>query len=158
MGMRLHALTFAAIAGSLWLAATTGAVAQTEGPGRALAPSNTLKLSANATRTSTELFPQPLKQFFVPYAGTVRVKLQSRSSDAAKQVVITVASGVATCMFFVTDTAFRNDQCDIRVSAGGLLMVTAGANPTAPSTATVRNVRVFYNVVDFDGLGAVLQN
>ena len=117
-----------------------------------------MKLSANTQRSTTQTFPIPLKQFFVPYTGTVRVKWQSKSSDAAAAVTISVTSRLESCNAPTTSTAYQTDQCDIRVSAGDLLMIMAAANFTTPSTAFVRNVRVFYDVVDFDGLGAVLQD
>jgi hypothetical protein len=140
-------------------ATITGASAQaTEGPGRGLKASNSLQLSANTQRSTTEFFPQSLKQFFVPYAGTVRVKWQSKTSDAAKEVTISVTSNVESCLVPTTSSAYQTDQCDIRVSAGDLVLVMAAANFSAPSTAFVRNVRVFYDVVDFDGLGAVLKD
>ena len=157
MGMRLHALTFAAIAGSLWLATTTGAVAQTEGPGRALAASNVLRLTADAQRSTTNSFPATLKQFYVPYTGTVRVKWQSRTSDATSAATVFVSSRVATCIVPTNSLAFQGDQCDIRVSAGDLVTVGASAQNMG-TTAFIRLVRVHYDVVDFNGLGAVLQN
>ena len=153
-----HSLFIALVGGVSLLATAPGALAQTEGPGRALAPSNNLRLSANTARSTTQTFPITLKQFYVPYTGTVRVKWQSKTSNAAASITISVTSNLASCNAPTTSTVYQNDQCDIRVSAGGSLIIMAAANFFAPSTAFVRNVRVFYDVVDFDGLGAVLQD
>jgi hypothetical protein len=68
-----------------------------------------------------------------------------------------VASRVENCNVPTNSTTYQTDLCDIRVSAGDLLLVMASAQNMG-TTAFVRNVRVFYNIVNFDGLGAVLQD
>src|SRR6188508_2206209 len=65
---------------------TGGAVAQTEGPGRALVASNVLRLSADTLRSGFSA-----KDFIVPHAGVVRVRYTFKS-DGTGSVSVSVSS------------------------------------------------------------------
>ena len=129
-----------------------------EGPGRALVASNVLKLSAD-TQRSAQAFGI-LKEFIVPYAGKIRVRWQIKSGDSGKQASLVVTSRIENCTDNTTLTTYKAGQCDIRVAAGDLVQFVLSGTPDInppfiTSTAFVRNARVYYNVVDATGLGAV---
>jgi hypothetical protein len=129
-----------------------------EGPGRALIVSTTQQLAADTERTGFNV-----KEFIVPYAGRVRVSWQYKT-DGGGGVVVTasVTSNVDTCGKSTTSTVFTGAKCDIRVAAGDKITVsTTGSediNTFMFATPTIRNVRVFYSVVDSNGTGLVVSD
>src|SRR5687768_8702930 len=90
--MRSLATLLAAAVLSCFVAAP--ALGQTNSNGKALAASNVLKLRADTPRSSVE----PLvKQFVVPFAGTVRVRWQFKTDDTGATVYLDVHSEVDSC-------------------------------------------------------------
>src|SRR4051812_33614802 len=104
MTIRLSALLSAAI--------LCGGVTNTtalEGPGRALAASNVLKLSADTQRSGFFI----IKQFIVPYAGVVRLRYQFKSDGNGPQTVTVQVTGAiefnnaSNCAATTTATTFQ---------------------------------------------------
>ena len=134
-----------------------------EGQGRALAVSNTLRLSADATRSGLVVS----KQFIVPYAGVIRLRYQFKSDGNGPQTVsVSVATAaensVPDCSASTTATTFQTKVCDLRVVAGDRVTVFGSGmlniDPFDPGQSTVflRNVRLFWNIIDSTGTGTVL--
>jgi hypothetical protein len=147
----------------LFVAATSGAIAQTQGPGRALvAADGAPKLSANTVRSGFAV----QKQFIVPHPGIVRLKFQYRSDGAGPQTVsvsvTTAIEGIndAVCSVSTTMTTFQAHVCDVKVVAGDRVRVfaqgTFSSMPIGQSTVFIRNVRLHWNVVDAASTGSVL--
>jgi hypothetical protein len=140
-----------------------GAVAQTEGPGRALIPSNVLRLSADTLRSGTF---GVVKQFIVPHPGIVRLRYQFRSDGNGPQTVsVTVTTAIegtndGACSASTTLTTFQQKVCDIKVVAGDRVRIFAtgvdNIEPPGSSKIFIRNVRLFWNVVDATSTGSVL--
>jgi hypothetical protein len=148
-------------AGMVIIASAGAASAQTQGPGRALVASNVVTLSADTTRSGVAVS----KEFFVPYAGTVRLKYQFRSDGQGPQsvnVAVTTAieSSNFACNAGTTSTAFQTKSCDVKVVAGDRVRVSGtgfnSGDPPGQSTVFLRNVRLMFKVVDSAGTGAVL--
>jgi hypothetical protein len=144
---------------ALMLNCATSDASALEGPGRALAASNVLKLSADTTRSG--LIAN--KEFVVPYSGVVRVKLQYRSDGNGPQnVSLAVNSTIHNCPDSTTQTSFKAFTCDLRVVAGDRVRITATGfmtiypDPPAQSTAFLRNVRLYWTVINSAGTGGVL--
>jgi hypothetical protein len=144
---------------ALLLAAATSGASALEGPGRALAASNVLKLSADTTRSGL----LASKEFVVPYAGVVRVKLQYRSDGNGPQnVSLAVNSTIHNCSDSTTQTNFKAYSCDLKVVAGDRVRVTAMGfmtvypDPPAQSAAYLRNVRLYWTIINSAGTGGVL--
>jgi len=146
-------------------AAGVGTAAQAlEGPGRALIASNVLKLSADTQRSGFLIF----KEFIVPYAGVVRVRYQYKSDGSGPQTVsLGITSAIDfnnTCGTSTSATTFQSGTCDLKVVAGDRVRLQAQGqmtffpDPPGQSTPTVRNVRLFWNVVNSPGTGSVLQD
>jgi hypothetical protein len=138
----------------------TGAFGQTADIGRALVASNVLKLSADTARSGGS--PTTVKELFVPYGGVVRVKWQLRSNDTDTGMA-TITSATDSCNSQTTHLAFQQFTCDLHVASADIVKVqVSGQIHTMPtigfSTAVVRNVRIYYNVVNSTGLGKVLLN
>jgi len=149
------------LSAAVWsLAMASGASAQLNDAGRALVASNTLRLSADTLRTGGTTL---VKEFIVPYAGVVRVKWEMRSGAAGKTATAIIASAIDACTSTNSTTTFQMEQCDLRVVAGDSVkahaqgefvsMPVPGFSPTA-----MRNVRVYYNVVNATGTGKVVSN
>ena len=121
-----------------------------EGPGRALVPSPTL-LQANVDAILTGGAGEFIQRAFIPpYSGTVRVRWQVRSGDGT---MVFSAAGADRLGFCTNDTlsmTFVSKVCDIRVAAGMPLFVYASPD-TNTNTTSLRNVRVYYKVVDSEG-------
>jgi hypothetical protein len=141
----------------------TGVGHALEGPGRALMASNVLKLSADTQRSGFFI----VKEFIVPYAGVVRMRYQFKSDGLGPQTV-TVSPTTSidfnnSCGTTTSATTFQNGTCDLKVVAGDRVRFQAQGQmaifpATGQSTPTVRNVRLFWNVVDSAGTGSVLQD
>ena len=134
-----------------------GALAQTEGPGRALVASNVLKLAADTTRSGFSA----LKEFRVPHAGTVRLRYQFRS-DGVGTVSVSVGSALETnsaCGASTSSTTFQTKTCEFKVVAGDRIQVLASPffiPPDPMPTPFLRNVRLFWDVVNATSTGSVL--
>ena len=121
-----------------------------EGPGRALVPSQTiLQASVNAIVTG-EPGNQVVRAFIPPYSGTVRVRWEARSGDGTTVFTAAAASQLAFCDKDILSKTFVSKACDIRVAAGMPLYVFASPDVNT-NTASLRNVQVYYKVVDSDG-------
>jgi len=133
----------------------SSAVAQTADVGRALVVSDNLRLTMNTARTGAG--PVTAKEFIVPYAGRIRVKLQVKSESAGHTAHGYVISQVDLCTSTTTSGTFESFTCDVRVVEGDLVKVVVdGELVPATSFGTVRRVHVFYDVVNASGLGKVL--
>jgi len=158
--MKMRLASLAAIVGlGLNFAATSGAVAQSEGPGRALVVSNVVRLSADTQRSG--MFGVT-KEFIVPHQGVVRLRYQVKRNDvaggASVQVTTAIDSGPG-CIISPTST-FQTKVCDLKVSAGDRVRVVGSTTMdtltfTQP-TIFLRNVRLHWNVVNATSTGAVL--
>jgi len=126
--------------------------------GKALAASNVLKLSADTERSGSIFVPD--KKFLVPFAGIVRVKWQLKSDGSGQPANIRVVTGIDICSASHPGPNYKAGTCDIRVVAGDIVHVQGSGTPTGVlgmySTAFIRNVRLYYNVVDATGLGQTL--
>ncbi|HET7681394.1 MAG TPA: hypothetical protein VFK79_14825 [Xanthobacteraceae bacterium] len=125
--------------------------------GRALVASNSLKLSADTLRSGSPA--TPFKQFIVPYAGVVRVTWQFRS-DGTHTATAAITSNIHRCDASTMLATFQAKTCDLRVVAGDLVQAQAIGEFVNPgfSTAHIRQVRVYYNVVNATGVGKTLKN
>lgn len=93
----------------------------------------------------------------MPYAGTVRVKWQLKSTDGGQVATIVVNSRIESCNSTTMQTTYTSEECDIRVAAGDLLLIM-GSVSNSSASVFVRNVRVYYDLIDSTGLGAVKTN
>jgi hypothetical protein len=151
------------LATALWAAVLAGAAsptwAQTNNTGRALVVSNILQLSADTERCSAPV----LKQFIVPYGGTVRVRWFLKKSGADGPVTAFVGSVINGCEPVITSsTTYEAHFCDLRVLAGDTVSVsgqgTFDPNTMLFSVPCLKNVRIYYNVINANGLGRVITN
>ena len=130
------------------------AFGQTKGDGRALVASNVLKLRADTPRSG---FAPLSKQFVVPFAGTARVRWQFKTDGSGPTAYLNINSEVDSCVASTTAAAYQSGVCDLRVVRGGPISVTAyGGGLPQGARVSMRNVRVFYNVVDHPGVGITL--
>lgn len=153
-----------ASAAILFSVVSSGATAQSQGPGRALVASNDLRLSADTQRFGFFV----VKQFIVPHPGTVRLRYQFKSDGSGPQTVsVTVTTAIelandAACSATTTLTTFQTKVCDIKVVAGDRVRVEAHGladfinPPIGQSTVFIRNVRLFWKVIDATSAGSVL--
>ena len=121
-----------------------------EGPGRALVPSQTpLQASVDAILTGSA--GDPVQRAFIPpYSGTVRVRWEARSGDGTVVFSQATVSNLDVCYKTTTSKTFAPLGCDIRVAAGMPLYVFALPD-AGNNTVSLRNVRVYYKLTDFDG-------
>ena len=127
-------------------------ISQANDTGRVLVASNTLQLSADTERSSSD--DDILKKFVVPFAGTVRVRWQSKS-DGSAPVLVLVESALGSvtppdiCGFYTESTTYQWQACTLRVLEGDVIEVRAGA--ASGTLISLRNVRVYYDVVNNPG-------
>jgi hypothetical protein len=125
------------------------ALGQTNGNGKALVASNVLKLRADTPRSTAESVS---KQFVVPFAGTVRVRWQFKSDGSGSMAYLSIHSEVDSCFASTARSIYQAGMCDLRVMRGGPISVSAYGGPVV----SIRNVRIFYDVVDHTGVGITL--
>jgi len=125
------------------------AFGQTNGNGKALVASNVLKLRADTPRSSAQSVS---KEFVVPFAGTVRVRWQFKTDGSGAEGYLTIHSEVDSCMASTRQATYQSGICDLRVVRGGPISVSAYGGPVV----SIRNVRIFYDVVDHAGVGITL--
>jgi hypothetical protein len=146
LGTILSAVVLSCVAGA-------EALSQTNDTGKALVPSNVLRASADAERSGGSVG----HAFIVPFAGEVRIRWQFRS-DGSGAAARSEAGGVGhSCQSSTTAATYQQGVCDARVMAGDRLSV--GASSLASyrgQIAYVRNVRIYYSVVDNVGAGTTL--
>jgi hypothetical protein len=140
--------------------AATGASSQTADVGRVLVASNILKLSADTARSGT--FQTAIKQFIVPYSGVVKVSWQLKS-DGTHTATASINSRIQTCNSTTTAATFQTASCNLRVVAGDGVQVWAQGQIIDFTTFTysptsIRQVRLFYNVVNSTGVGLVVSD
>ena len=135
----------------------TAAISQTNDTGRALVASNVLRLSANTERSG---FQTPAKKFIVPFRGVVRVRWQMKSDGSGQLATANIVSSIDSCTSGTVAPTYQPGACNLRVVAGDLIEVSASGtmHPTTFifSDAFIRNVRVFYNVVNNPATGVTL--
>lgn len=148
---------------AVFVAVSTGANAQTEGPGRALiAADGRPKLSADTLQSGVAV----QKHFIVPHPGIVRLKFQYKSDGGGPQTVsVSVTTAIeepndAVCSVSTTMTTFQSHVCDVKVVAGDRVRVIASGMfnpmPMGQSIVFIRNVRLYWNVVNATSAGSVL--
>jgi hypothetical protein len=129
------------------------ASSQTNDTGKALVPSNVLRASADAERSGGSVG----YAFIVPFAGQVRIRWQFKS-DGSGATARSGAGGMGhSCQPSTTAATYQQGVCDARVMAGDRLSVGASSLASYRGhVAYVRNVRIYYNVVDNLGTGTTL--
>jgi hypothetical protein len=128
----------------------TCASGQTSDIGRALVVSDNLRLSADTPRSGGA--STPVKEFIVPYAGVVRVEFQLKS-DGSHFATASVVSLIDTsCDRFTKAATYK----DLRVAGDSVRAQAFGESDVV--SLSIRNVRVFYDVVDSTGLSKILQD
>ena len=148
---RIIATLLSAAIASSWSA--SGAYGQTNDTGKVLAPSNVLQLRADRERSSTA--EGTLKKFIVPFAGTVRVKWQVKTDGSAPANVM-VQSVMEHCAANTYSTTYEVGVCHLRVLEGDYIEVRSyGA---ADTLVSIKNVRVYYDVLDNPGTIVKLRN
>jgi hypothetical protein len=158
----MKALGAVLVAAAILCAGAPEASAQSNDTGRALAASNTLKLSADTTECGSQTHTL-VKEFIVPYAGTVRVRWQLNSDGSSgAQAIATIQSSINSCGSATTDTAFQAATCVLRVAKGDSVKIfvegTFNGVTFTNSTACIRNVRIHYDVINALGKGRVIFN
>jgi hypothetical protein len=133
----------------LSLSPVLGSALALEGPGRALLPSQTL-LQAKNDPIISATGEHVQRTFIPPYSGTVRVQWEVRSSDGTIVFGGAGVQGLAFCAKDTMSTTFTSKACHVRVAAGMPLYIFASPDSDT-NTASLRNVRVYYRVVDSDG-------
>jgi hypothetical protein len=147
----------AVLAAALSFAAASSAQAQNLG--KVLVPSGVLRLSADTERSGTTT--STTKQFVVPYAGTVRVRWQIKSGHKFAAAHIAVAGSIAKCSGSTLSLTYDGDSCLLFVVAGDLVQVTVHGEDLGNgefALGYMRNVRLYYNVVNSPGTGSVLND
>jgi hypothetical protein len=131
-----------------------GTAVALDGPGRALVPSTTnLQVSNDAVLTGAA-GEEVSRTFIPPYSGIVRVQWEVRSGDGSNVVSTAEVRHLNSCTRNVIGTAFKMKACNIRVTGG--MPVTVSASPDQiTNTAALRNVRLYYVVRDSDGKAIV---
>jgi hypothetical protein len=138
-------------------AVAAGASAPTADAGRALVLSDNLRVAMDSERTGAG--PVTAKEFLVPYAGKIRVKLQVKSDTPGRTAHGYVISQIDFCTATTTAATFQSFTCDVRVLEGDLVKVVVDGVLVAPASfGTVRRVRVFYDVADASGRARVLMD
>ena len=109
--------------------------------------SDTFRQRADTLRSSTAPQAVVIKEFFVLYAGTVRLKWQYRSaSGALVQTVAKIASEGSEFSFKVTSsTTFAPVICDVPITAGERLQIVVRPDSGA---VEVRNARIFFDLIE----------
>jgi hypothetical protein len=143
---------------SFLVAMTSVAAAQSEGSGRALVVLNVLRLSADTERTGLGV----VKQFRIPHPGVVRLRYAFKS-DGDGSVTVLVASAINDnnlCNASTTSTTFQAKVCDVKVVAGDLIRVAANGSldpfTFVQTDVTLKNVRLFWNVVNATSSGSMV--
>jgi hypothetical protein len=131
----------------------TPAFSQMTDTGRALVPSNVLRASADAERSGGRVG----YAFIVPFAGEIRIRWEFKS-DGSGATATSEAGGLAhSCEPSTTAASYQRAICNARVMAGERLFVEVGSLASYRGhIAYIRNVRIYYNVVDNPGTGATL--
>jgi hypothetical protein len=139
------------------LAMGAGPVLALEGPGRELRASDTvLQLSSDAVLTSAAPGDAVQRSFIPPYSGVVRVKWEFSSGDGTEVFGSAKVTHLSSCERLTVSTAFVAKACNIRVAAG--VPITISSEPDhVGNTASLRNVRLYYKVVDSDGLSIIYE-
>jgi hypothetical protein len=135
-------------------AIATGAFGLTADVGRALVVSSNLRLSSEP-ETSSE---GAIKAFIVPYAGVVRVELQLKS-DGTNYAQVDITSQIANCNKFTQSTSYQTFTCNLRVVAGDRVQAQVFGQSLGGgsySEASIRRMRLFYNVVNSSGVSKIL--
>jgi hypothetical protein len=136
------------------LAMGAGPALALEGPGRALAVSDTVLQISNDAVVTGEAGEDVIRSFIPPYSGVVRVKWELSSGDGTRLFSSAGVVHLSICERRAVGTAFVMKTCDIRVAAG--MPITVSAWPSnGDNTASLRNVRLYYRVVDSDGLSII---
>ena len=146
----LRVVLWAAIVSSF---VPTYASGQTNDTGKTLVPSNVLRASGAAERSGGSVG----YAFIVPFAGEVRITWQFKS-DGSGATARSGAGGVGhSCQPSTTAATYQQAVCDARVMAGDRLSIGASSLASYRGhIAYIRNVRIYYNVVDNPGTGATL--
>ena len=147
--MKILATLLSAAALSSFAATLT--FSQTNGTGKALVASGTLQLSADTVRSGPPPGEEWTKMFFVPFAGVVRVRWQLKSDGSGHKATTTIysATGFDHCFASTTATTYQQRVCNLHVVRGGDIVASL-------FSGRIRNVRVYYDVVDHPGTGKVL--
>ena len=127
--------------------------------GKVLVVSNVLRLSADTERSGTN--SSTVKQFIVPYAGTVRVRWQIKSGHIGAFANLKVAGSIASCSSGTLSQTYQGGSCTLFVVAGDLVRAFVAGEDLGGgnfSLAFMRNVRLYYNVVNSQGTGTVLND
>ncbi len=131
--------------------ASVGSALALDGPGRALVASDTeLQIASDPVPDRRPPGNGVGRSFIPPYSGTVRVKWEVRSGDGGQVFSSAGVAHLSDCARPTISQTFVLKACNIRVAAG--VPITILASPSAGTTVTsIRRVRIFYRVVDFDG-------
>jgi hypothetical protein len=142
--MRRFATAIAALAFGM------GPALALDGPGRALVPSTTeLQVSNNPILTGAA-GEEVSRTFIPPYSGKVRVQWEVRSGDGSNVVSAAEVKHLSSCTRNSTGTGFQKKACDIRVTGG--MPVTVSALPDqSTNTVSFRNVGLYYTVRNSTG-------
>jgi hypothetical protein len=134
------------------LAAISGAAAQNLG--KVLVPSGVLKLSADTERSGTN--SSTIKQFIVPYSGTVRVRWKIKATQTGAFANLKVEGQIASCSDSTLSKTYEGGTCLLYVVAGDMIRVFVSGE--GATLAYMRDVRIYYNVVNAPGTGTVLND
>ena len=121
----------------------------------ALVVSDNIQLTMDTAATGAG--PVTAKEFVVPYAGRIRVTLQLKS-DGSHEGSAHAFSEIDFCTVTTMLATFETFTCQVRVLEGDLVKVAVAGQVSPLTFATIRRVRVFYDVVDASGLGKVLMD
>jgi hypothetical protein len=128
------------------LALTQAAAAQTIT--KRMVASDTLRASAPTLRTTTSTVGGPVKQFYLPYGGVVRLSWKFRSDgvNTATVLVHLVLSLPTSCGGSTQSAQFVSQSCDFEVPAGSHIQIyLTSSNGQAVS---IRNARLSFDLVD----------
>jgi hypothetical protein len=146
--MRRFATAIAALAFGI------GPALALDGPGRELVKSTTVLQVSNDAILTGAAGEEISRTFIPPYSGTVRVRWEVRSLDGSNVVSTAEVKHLSFCPRKSTETGFILKACDIRVTGG--MPITISASPDQnTNTASLRNVRLYYTVQDSDGKSIV---
>ena len=146
--MRRFATAIAALAFGI------GPALALDGPGRALVPSTTELQVSNDDLLAGAAGEEVSRTFIPPYSGKVRVRWGVRSGDGSNVVSGAEVQHLSSCTRNSTGTGFVVKACDIRVTGG--MPVTVSASPDQnTNTASLRNVRLYYTVRNSNGKAIV---
>ncbi|MEA2987993.1 MAG: hypothetical protein QOG83_704 [Alphaproteobacteria bacterium] len=124
------------------------------GPNKALLASDALQASADTERIGNSSIGQGsvTKKVQVPYHGTVRVTYEMRSTDGS-QMRGTVSTLTAQATGLTNSTTYvQISHSSLRVVAGADVTLSASREfGFSSGDVAVRNFRLYYDVVDFDG-------